>query len=324
MKKVTSRMVAAAAGVSQSTVSKVINNSPEVAPETARHVIRTAQQMNYPLIPRNRQETVAVIIRPGEMSGYTASMLSALSNELLLRTLRIEIIFDHQLELLNERCFSGGVAISWDRELTRQWGEYFTVPLIRINGAADHSRNCWSISYDGESAMENLVETLYKLGHRNIGFFSYSSLQQELENIACRYQGFIHALRRRKLDESFVLFDIKAEAVEKLTAVLESWRRRKLTALIFPNELGNMLIDRVCRLLDIRIPEDMSLVCWEMKSGSEFFTPPHTTLSIMPQEVCKKAVDMLFDRIAARGQGTMADVYLPYRLIMRQSVGKAP
>ena len=112
--------------------------------------------------------------------------------------------------------------------------------------------------------------------------------------------------------------------MEALTATLEAWRKRKLTALIFPNELGNMLIDRVCRLLKIRIPEDMSLVCWEMERGSELFTPPHTTLSIMPQEVCKRAVDMLFDRIAARGQGRMADVFLPYRLIMRQSVGKAP
>ena len=47
MKKVTSRIVAGAAGVAQSTVSKVMNNCAGVAPDTRNAVIRIARELGY-------------------------------------------------------------------------------------------------------------------------------------------------------------------------------------------------------------------------------------------------------------------------------------
>ncbi|HCH85146.1 MAG TPA: DNA-binding transcriptional regulator GalS, partial [Lentisphaeria bacterium] len=49
MKKVTVRMVGAAAGVSHATVSRVLNNDPRVHPSTRLAVIRAAQQLGYRL-----------------------------------------------------------------------------------------------------------------------------------------------------------------------------------------------------------------------------------------------------------------------------------
>ncbi len=324
MKKVTSRIVARVAGVSQSTVSKVINNNPEVAAETARRVIRAAHELDYPLIPRGGRPTVAVIIPEYVFAGYIAEMLSALTRELLRRGIRLEMVFDTHLELLSERCVSGAIALSWDRQLNARWGSSFLAPLIRINAPGSHAENCWSVCYDGRRSLENLVERLWKLGHRRIGFFFFNSREHEETNVAERFQGFVAAMNRRGdgTPERFCRFDCFRSQPEELAAELDRWQRQGVTALIAANELANVVLDRVVRLLDLKIPEELSLVSWEMPGGSEFFTPPRTTLSVAPEQVCRAAADLLENCLSP--DASPEDVLIPYRLIERASVGPAP
>ena len=92
MKKVTSRMVGAAAGVSHVTVSRVLNNDPRVHPVTRARVIETARRMGYPLAPADGRRTIALIIFEINLSGYLSSLLTFLLDEISRHSYRVELI----------------------------------------------------------------------------------------------------------------------------------------------------------------------------------------------------------------------------------------
>ena len=75
MKKVTVRMVGAAAGVSHATVSRVLNNDPRVHPATRAEVIAAARRLGYPLAPADgRSYRVYAVDTAGKRMGEVKSI----------------------------------------------------------------------------------------------------------------------------------------------------------------------------------------------------------------------------------------------------------
>ena len=122
MKKVTTRMVGAAAGVSHVTVSRVLNNDPRVHPATRARVIETAREMGYPLAPADGRLTIALIIFETNLSGYLSSLLTFLLKEISLHGHRVELISTRDLELLNSRAIAGAISVSINDRLNEFWG----------------------------------------------------------------------------------------------------------------------------------------------------------------------------------------------------------
>lgn len=321
MKKVTSRMVAAHAGVSQSTVSKAINNNPEIPPETRRRVIRAGRELGYPLIPRHGRRTIAIVIPSFTgFEGYVGGMLSTLTRELHRRGMRQELIPGDDLALLDERCIDGGISIDWRPELGPLWGELLPSPLVRINSRSDHAANCYSIVFDGEQAVSDLVARLWKLGHRRIGFFFMDSRAHEDANVSQRLAGFLSAVERRGIPRGldFCEFDCLLRTPEELAEILGRWRKAGVTALIGANEIGNALMYRAAALLGLRIPQDLSVVGWEFANVSQFLNPPLSTLALDREIICREVVDLL-ERLL-RKEPVGEDLHLPFHYIERESV----
>lgn len=321
MKKVTSRMVAAHAGVSQATVSKAINNNPEIPPETRRRVIRAGRELGYPLIPRHGRRTIAIVVPPHSgFEGYVGGMLSTLTRELHLRGMRQELIPGDDLALLDERCIDGGISIDWRPELGPLWGGLLPSPLVRINSRSDHAANCYSIVFDGEQAVSDLVARLWKLGHRRIGFFFMDSRAHEDANVSQRLTGFLSAIERRGVPRGldFCEFGCLYRTPEELAEILGRWHKTGVTALIGANEIGNALMYRAAALLGLRIPQDLSVVGWEFAHVSQFLNPPLSTLALDRETICREAVDLL-ERLL-RKEPVGEDLHLPFHYIGRESV----
>lgn len=326
MRKVTSRMVAKAAGVAQSTVSKVMNNSARVTPETQAAVIRVARELGYHMSSRGSRRTIAVVVPLGRLpfEGFIGNMLTVLTRELYRRNMRQELIPDDDLGLLNERWIDGGIALDWEPEVGRRWGELHLAPLIRINSVSDHSVNCYSVCLDGDRSMEELVEYLWLRGHRKIVQLHFESEEHEERNMSRRSQGFVAALARRGVADPgrYCLFNCDRLPVGELAALIGGRMGQGMTALITSNEMRNVRVDRALRLLNVRVPEELSWVGWEMAEISKNLTPPLTTLEIDREAVCRSAVELL-ERCLARDPA-VADIRIPYRFHERDSVGPAP
>lgn len=86
----TIRKIAAAAGVSPATVSRVLNNYPYIKPKVRSLVISTARRMHYTLFTG----CIALIIPDhANFSGYLGLILAALRKEAYQRRYAVEIVF---------------------------------------------------------------------------------------------------------------------------------------------------------------------------------------------------------------------------------------
>lgn len=324
MRKINSTMVARVAGVSQATVSKVVNNSGKIAPETREAVIRAAHRLGYAMIPRKSRITVAVVIPATSFEGYIGSMLSTLTAEIFGHGMRQELIPESDLSILAERCVAGGIALGWDRKLNRAWNRIHpAAPLIRINGPSDHVRQCHGIAFDGARSLDEMVGHLWDQGHRDIGFCLFDNRQHERDNISGRYRGFRQALLRRRVasPDRFVTFSFSSYPVERRCEILSEWMRQGMTALISSNEARNMYIDQALRRLGVKVPDELSWVGWENSHVTSFLTPPLTTLGADRREICRRAIDLLLHCLD--GGVVTEDIRIPYMITHRDSVGPA-
>lgn len=322
-KKVNTRVIARLAGYSQSTVSKVLNNHPDVAEETRRAVLDTIAKLNYQ--GNRRVQPVIAVILPGqgtELLGYSGEMLAALNRALAAKAWRQEIVAEENLSLLNCRYIQGAVAIGWSRSLNQKWSERFNAPLIRLNVPSDHGNNCFSVLIDGERSLENLVGQLYTLGHRKIAFWFTSDREHEINNASHRLQGYLAALATRKLEygQKYCVFGSLDLTIREYRAMLQRQLADGITAIITADERGNIRLMQSLQELKVEVPRDLSVIGWELANGSEFFTPPWTGLKFDYRQAAEAALGLL-EQIWA---GKMPpDVKVEYRVIARRSVGPA-
>ena len=315
MKKVTVRMVGAAAGVSHATVSRVLNNDPRVHPATRAEVIAAARRLGYPLAPADGRRTIALIIFEINLSGYLSSLLTFLLDEISRHSYRVELISSTDLELLNSRAIAGAISVSINDRLNEIWGEFSNLPLVRLNRPSCHRENIYSVSSDGIAGMELAVDYLFRHGHRRIGFLSDVSLADERVYTSRRYEGFCDAMRRRGVSdpEKFTFFRDQEKFPD-----LRRWVDRGVTALVTAGESRGLSLAQQLNSLHISVPDELSILSMEFPGISEQLIPAHTTLSQDFRGLAREAV-LLLDRLIDR-KPVSGDVRVPYLLIERESV----
>lgn len=321
---ISSMDVARRAGVSQSTVSKVANNSASLTTETRMRVISAARELGYALTPRKSGYRVAVIVPEQRFVGYIADMLSGLSQEILDRGMSMEIITDRRLSLLNERCVEGAIGLTWMDHFYAEWAKTMIIPLVRINGQSNHLKNCWSVYPNGIHSLQVLVDRLWNLGHRKIAFFFFNSKEHEIKNVARRLDGFLLAMQSHGVEdaEQYCLFNCLQREGEVLSEQLIAWHREGVTAVIFSNGLGTGKMMQCLQLSGLKVPQDISIVGWEQQYFSAYTIPALSTLYPDPKLFAKAAVTLLIKMI--EHHRNLRDVLLPYRWIERDSIGYAP
>lgn len=315
MKKITVRMVGAAAGVSHATVSRVLNNDPRVHPSTRVQVIEAARRLGYPLTPADGRRTIALIIFEIYLSGYLGTLLSFLLDEISQRGYRAELISSRDLELLNSRAITGAISVSINDNLNEFWKEFSHIPLVRLNRPSCHRENIYSVNSDGIAGMELAVDYLFRHGHRRIGFLSDVSRAVEGAYTSHRYEGFCDAMRRRGVNdpEEFTFFRDQGSFPD-----LRQWADRGVTVLIAAGESNGLAFAQQLNSLHIRVPEEISILSMEFPGISERLLPPHTTLSQDFRGLAREAVTLL--DLLVEHKPVAGDIRVPYLLIERGSV----
>lgn len=325
MKKITMRMVAAAAGVSQTTVSRVVNNDPRVDDFTRGRVLAAIREQGYPLRNRNGRRGIGVImaLRENSMSGYFAELLTALSREISRRNGWMELVWRSELDALNERVIAGAIDISTEMDMPDLWEERLNLPLVRINAASRRRAGIGAVITDSGSCFHAAVLRLAREGHRKIFFISFEGLDAELRKASRRWPGFLDGLREIGVDapEQYGIFLETNCPQSEITAALSRAVADGATAFICPTDLFGIRVDPSLHELGLRIPEDISLICSEYLGVSAFQEPPRTTIAPDFPRLAAEALDML-DTILHTGI-VPPDVLSPARLIERASVGPA-
>jgi LacI family transcriptional regulator len=326
--RVTIEHVAAKAGVSIATVSRVMNGRYGVAPDTIAKVQAVIADLGYEssLVARSMRSRRTGLI------GIIVADLEPFSAELLKGAARA--LHDTDYELI---VYSGtGRAehkAGWERRfLSRLHGTLtdgtilVTPTVVEVQGdvpvvAVDPHTGPTDLPTVDSQNLEGAAtatEYLIGLGHRRIGFLAG---RPDLESARLREEGYRQALADAGIPFDPDLVRIGAydpEAAEEAARHLLALPNRP-TAIFAANDLSAITTLEVAKATGLRIPEDLSVVGFDNIPESALTDPPLTTIDQSIQDLGQEAARLLVALIETPDRAQPVHVTLPTRLIARQS-----
>ena len=318
------------------TVSRVLNDHPDVSEETRRKVLAVVEEQGFQ--PNNNAKhlkqqagTSIVIIVKGIMNMLFADLVEKLQT--LLREAgqdtavyyidedADEIAF--ALQLCRERKPMGVVFLGGDLELFQAGFAPITVPCVLLTNTARELgfRNLSSFTIDDGQAARQVVELLYEKGHRNIGLVggNWSCSQISYRRLtgcrdACLRLGLPFDVDRQcepcrySMPEAYAATKVLLERCPDLTAIFAISDVMALGAIRALCDLGK------------RVPEDISVVGYDGIVIGQYSLPRLTTVRQDTQQLAERGVDALLRSIQRRSPPVHELV--PFHLIEGESVAQ--
>lgn len=331
LKKTTIADIAKAAGVSISTVSRILNNRPDVAEETRQRVLQVIEQEQF--VPqfawqqlRSGKSRFIALHFPQDFNPPAQNIITsaALCCEQAGYSLNLIASSLGEGDLLN--IYRSGqadamilmevVTHDWRIELLREQGLRFAM----IGRCADNTGLSY-VDVDIGAGVIQAMAHLVSLGHRNIGLVTMApiSRQQEYGYTTWARKGYEAACRQFNLPNYWRAAEVTGEAVtDTVTTLLD--QHPAVTALIMPQHTGVPGLLRAVLGKGLRIPDDISIVGLAGDPLAEMVTPPLTTLSFPGDEMGWQAATILLSQlngISTRPQ----QILLSPELTIRGSTG---
>jgi LacI family transcriptional regulator len=331
---VTIKDVAKRAGVSPMTVSRVINESDRVSPETQRRVQEAIADLGY--IPSRlarslsgrRTGTLAVIVPDVANPFFTLIVRAAeevarrSSYRVILCDTRADLAVERDVieELIAHRVEGIVIAPVSDRSKTHLARlARFGVPFVLIDRTVT-GIECDAVVGDSVGGAQQLVEHLVGLGHRRIGLIVETD---EVSTARERRRGYESALRTvgLPLDPALVV-----EATPDPEGGFDGMRRLLSaddppSAVFAVNNLVALGAIEAVRDAGLDVPDDVALVCFDDIELASRLYPFLTALEQPAETFGKLGTQVLLERIHGRGSSHNGVVVLPGRLTVRKSCG---
>jgi LacI family transcriptional regulator len=337
-------MLAEHLGLSQTTVSLVLNNSPSaksIPKETCERVAEAAKRLNYRpnyfarSLRRSKSMSVGVLA-PDLSEGYFTRVMSGVVEEL-----------NHAHYFFFTACHY------WDKELLERYPRLLIeravdgflllntaldelsvpVPVVAISAHSAASK-VTNIVLDHYMAAKLALKHLYDLGHRRIAFmhgpaaipdsvYRWAGIQmvaQELDlktdaslTVHLDQSGWPLKTGQHPMDPQI--------AYEPTRALLEN--NRDVTALFCFNDTAAMGAIRAIKDAGLDVPGDISVVGFDDITSAAFSTPSLTTVHQPLFEMGQKGAKLLLERIANREKQFPAEIEVSPELVVRESTGPA-
>lgn len=342
----TLRDVAKAAGVSVGTVSRVINNSPNVSQARRELVLKVMKDLDYQPnfmaqnLGRKRSQTgeIGVVITGidnpanAEMArgateeatkhGYTVMLCTAWTTQEIRRYL--EAFIRRQVE---------GVAVAsyMDQRALVTVGELQTrgIPLavcidaewpVAKDGKELNLDGIATVAFESASTCEQAVQYLIALGHRRIAIIAGNA---ELNEADPRVLGYKNALQKAGIDYNRRLLfrggsDTIMTGYRSMQEILTS--RRDISAVFGFNDLLAIGAMRALHEAGLRVPEDMSIMGFDNILMSGYVNPSLTTINVPKYEIGRDLIQQL---IGVINNDPLDHECLGTNFVVRQSTGLA-
>jgi LacI family transcriptional regulator len=331
---VTIKDVASHSGVSPMTVSRVINGSERVRPETRRRVEEAITELGY--VPsrlarglsRRRTGTLAVIVPDVANPFFTAVVRGA--EDVARRADYRAILCDTRADLSVERDAIEeliahrveGIVIAPVSDRSKEHLERlarFGVPYVLVDRTV-RGVEADAVVGDNAGGAQRLVEHLVSLGHRRIGFIVEGD---EVSTARDRRRGYEAALTAAGIPLDAAL--IVETAVDPRGGADGMGRLLELedppTAVFTVNNLVAVGAIEAVRSAGMEVPEDIALVCFDDIEYASRLYPFLTAMEQPAETFGTLSTQLLVERIAGRGPERRREIVLPPDFIIRRSCG---
>ncbi|MFC5986707.1 LacI family DNA-binding transcriptional regulator [Marinicrinis lubricantis] len=332
------KTIAKMSGVSVSTVSKIINNYPDISEETRTKVLRIMEEIGY----RPSLNTKSTTFRKSKMVGV---VFAGKLNVDFTHPFFVDVInaFKKQIGLLgydllffsNEKFLDGGedylarcrhfqvdgcIIIAGDEVESSVYDlDQSEIPCVGVDIKLSEKNSAFIMS-DNEKISSKVVEHFYLNGYRDIGFLG---IDRYSEVTSTREKAFINSLQNFGLayrKDWFVYSqDFREEdgyqAVKQLTD-----RTDQLPQAIFAvTDLLAFGAIRALKEKGYRVPQDVAVIGCDDIDACRYTDPPLTTVKQDKQKIGRLAALMLFDLM--NKQMDVKRIMVEPELVIRQSCG---
>ena len=328
--------IAKLSGCGVATVSRVLNDHPDVSAETRRKVMAVVEEQgfqpnnNAKHLKQQASSSIAVIVK-GTMNMLFADLVERVQS--LLRAEGQDAAVYYLDEDANEVAFAcqlcrerrpmGILFLGGDRELFQAAFQSITVPCVLLTNTASDLGfgNLSSITTDDREASRQAVMFLASQGHRHIGMLGgnwscfqighsrYLGCQQACEELGLPFDGERQCEPcRYSLEDGYAAAKVLLERCPELTAIF---------AVSDVTALGAM---RALRDLGKRVPEDISVMGYDGIAIGQYSLPRLTTVRQDTQQLAERGVDALLRGIT-RNSPPVHEL-VPFQLVEGESVAQ--
>lgn len=342
-KAVTMRDVASIAGVSHQTVSRVINNSPNVKSAVRKRVQETIDTLGYvPNLAARRMGgnrsflILAVNDRARTIDNWQVGRGNDWVDQMLFGAMMeceqngFRLLFElvdaaktaapEQLSKAVSALRPDGVILTPPHSENQDLADLLTasgIAFARIgSGAKPDGIN---IAMDDRAAAAAATEHLVEMGHRKIGFVSGST---EYLASASRLEGYRQAMQTAGLsiDEGWEQpGDFSFESGESATEKFLSLPNRPTAIIASNDEMAFAALHRADQH-NIAVPEELAVVSFDDTPGVRFSVPPLTSIRQPIAAMAARAAAELMQDGAKDQQGL--EITLPFELIIRGTTSR--
>lgn len=328
--------VARVAGVSQTTVSLVLNNpnTQSVPAETRAKVLEAIRQLGY--IPNSaartlrttRTHTLACII-PSITNPFYPAFVSGVQNAAEENGYEI-IIYNTQadanreakvIHLARQGRADGVVGVFFHlhaRDLQSLFEQNIAVARLEVRRHSAGELPLDNIFVDNQAAARDATAYLLRKGHGRLamitGFFGPREARRE---------GFLQALRLVEEPPKPEIIEVETYdergGYEGMCKLIQRPPSERPTAIFAANDLMAIGAMRAIREAGLRVPDDLSVIGFDDIPAASLVTPALTTIRQFQHEMGARAAQLVIERLRGHAPAGGRVVEMPYELIVRES-----
>jgi DNA-binding LacI/PurR family transcriptional regulator len=339
--KATSFDIAHAAGVSQSTVSRALSNSPLVNQETRERIQRIAKELNYKVdknasnLRKQRSNTIALLLFEDPTSDdsminpFFLSMLGSITRACANAGYDLLVSFQNMNDDWHAEYEDSNKA---DGIILLGYGDYreYQEKLDKLEqqgthfvrwGALDEEHPGISIGCDNYQGGADITNHLIELGAKSFAFVGEAGNQAP--EFQARFNGFADALSKsaaHSLGQFDAISTEKAgyDACEALITLQKSANATMPDAIVCASDLIALGVMQKLADEGLSVPNDVAVVGYDNIPVAAYSTPTLTTVQQNTRKAGELLVSTLLDSISNK---PVSEYLMRAELVVRQSCG---
>jgi LacI family transcriptional regulator len=318
--KATLKQIAKELNVSVSTVSKALNDSPEISEQTKVRIKEYAKLKNYKpnvigLNLKNRKTKTIGVIIPNILNSFFAKVFSGIEKVADERGYNVIMCISnesldkeaHTMEMLSNGTIDGFVlSISEEAQKLHDYSHFNSIindgtPIVMFDRTTDEVE-CDKVIVDDFDSGQNATQHLIDLGCRNIALISSSN---NLSVGKLRAEGYLKALELNNIEiNEKIIIRTESESDHDLAERIDVLYSNNLIDGVFALEENDSVAAlKVGVKKGYKIPKDLKIIGFaDGILASRRLSPSLTTVSQHGIEIGEEAVRLLIDRLESKDE----------------------
>lgn len=322
--------VAKRAGVSKSSVSRVLNGNFEYMSAGMREKIEKAiEELNYK--PNSvaqslkKKETRIIGLVLADLNAFWSEAMKGVQEEcsrhgygLMISVSSWDVEKDlENIHMMKSKQVDGLIVSVIGQQPAYEMLKSLNIPFVFADSSIDDFE-ADKVMSDSVAGAKQAMEYLIGLGHRRIATMLFP-----LENAVRRdrLDGYKQALLEHGIpvDESLIKI-CKAGKGTNVDAAVELMKMPDRPSAIFTTNM-HLTLDalKAARIAGLSIPNDISIVGYDDSEWAPLLDPPLTTVAVSAQQIGREAAGLLIQKMQGKSKGKQRKLEILPKLVVRQS-----